>query len=203
MPGDRMNRTAGGSVAGHAALDPEMTEEHRAGAMVSGSGAFTSDTLEKPSWAEHFLEPASDPRASPAGPVYGASWDASVNGADTKSHIGYTFVNPDGQVYSGIASGYGDAEDILKKRWNSHHQDELGKLWEEGRYAYGLRVEVISTNRDAIEGWEARSIERHGGPLQYGGTSANWANPVGDRRYQRLDDAQHREFPGLFPTKVR
>lgn len=203
MIDDCTSRPAGGSVARHAELVPEMTEEHRNGAIVSGSGAFASENLEKPSWGEHSLASDSDPRPPIGGPTYGASWDDSSITSDTKVYIGYTFVNPTGEVYSGIASGYGDPDDILKQRWRNHHQDEFGKFWDEGRYAYGVRVEVVTASTDAVEGWEKRSVDRWGGPLQYGGTSANWKNPVGEKRFDRLNDAQHDEFPGFFPLLKR
>lgn len=83
-----------------------------------------------------------------------------------------------GEIYTGRTSGFGDPEEIIRKRDACHHMD-LHDLMTDAK------IDVYSTNYAAIRGREEIMIQRHGGPQHFGGTSGNYRSGVGDNNKQK------------------
>ncbi len=109
--------------------------------------------------------------------------------SDGKTYVTYTKVNPKtGEVYSGRASGYGTPEEVVANRDRNHHMNEKG--FEKAK------LDMYSTNPDAIRGREQQLIELNGGAKSQGGSSGNAINgisPTNPKR-QRYEDARRKEF---------
>lgn len=98
--------------------------------------------------------------------------------SDDKLHITYTKKNPNTEkVYSGMASGNGNPETILRNRYNSHHRRGEG-------YQYPV-LDKVSKNRDAIRGREQQLIMQNGGAQSQGGSSGNKINGISEKNKKR------------------
>ncbi|MCB1160613.1 MAG: hypothetical protein H7A25_26065 [Leptospiraceae bacterium] len=88
-------------------------------------------------------------------------------------YITYIKNRGDGKTYSGMASGFSDANNILKRRESSHHKNKEG---------FGkAEIDRISYDKNAIRGREQMLIDYHGGAQSEGGTSGNIYNSISKR----------------------
>lgn len=101
----------------------------------------------------------------------------------------YTKTNPiTGEVYSGRTSGTGDPRQNVARRDANHHMNDKG---------FGpAKLDMSSSNKDAIRGREQELIEKHGGAQSQGGISGNSINGISEnnKKRQKYLDAADKEF---------
>ncbi|SMC74836.1 DUF6443 domain-containing protein [Pedobacter africanus] len=83
---------------------------------------------------------------------------AAVHDALTRVYVTYTLVGPQGQIYVGRSSGYGDPQSIMMNRYYGHHMRALGY-----RNPVLDRSIVGVMGYTAIRGREQQLIDSYGG----------------------------------------
>ncbi|WP_049976953.1 RHS repeat domain-containing protein, partial [Taylorella equigenitalis] len=96
----------------------------------------------------------------------------------TKIYVTYTKLNEaTGEIYSGRTSGYGDPEQVMRRRDKGHHMNKQG---------FGpAELDKCSCNKEAIRGREQHLIEYNGKAKSQGGTSGNAINGISKNNSKR------------------
>jgi uncharacterized protein RhaS with RHS repeats len=89
--------------------------------------------------------------------------------ARTRTYITYTLSNQEGAIYSGRASGCGDAASVLARRLSGHHKVASGF----GNPILDCQVQGMTEGFPATRGREQELIDLNGGAQIEGGTSGN------------------------------